>query len=255
MAYIHFHYKSGVLHRDVSMEITLPYYESAYTGAETKFKTVYLLHGHSGSAQNYMTRLPLRETANANGLAIVAINGENLAYLDCECIGTNFSTWIGTELLDVTRELFPLSDKREDTFIAGFSMGGYGSMVNGIRFADRFGKIGVLAGGGLNFVNIDDTNGLLQMMSNIVGGKDKYLQSYAYVPYAIEKACKDGIDMPKIYMACGTADPLYEDNVAMHDCLTAHNIFHTFTQYPDEGHSVQFTIKALPELFENLAQI
>ena len=201
-----------------------------------------------------MTRFPIREIASANGLAVVAVNGENMAYLDCEWTGANFSTWIGTELLDVTRALFPLSDRREDTFIAGFSMGGYGAMVNGLRFADRFGKIGVAAGGGLNFVNIGDVNGMLQMMYCIMGGRDKFAESYAYLPHALEMACNRNVDFPQIHMVCGTSDALYQDNVALDKFLSEHGIVHTFSEYPDEGHTWQFFHKALPEFFKKLAQ-
>lgn len=127
--------------------------------------------------------------------------------------------------------------------------------MNGLRFADRFGKIGVAAGGGLNFVNIDDANGMLQMMSYIMGGRDRFVDSYAYLPHALGMACDLNIDFPKIHMVCGTADALYQDNVALDKFLSEHGIVHTFTEYPDEGHTWQFLIKALPELFEKLAQV
>lgn len=254
MAYSHFSYKSKVMNRDISMEISLPCYESAYQGEADRFRTVYFLHGHTGSAENYMTRLMLREVASARGLAVVAINGENMAYLDCEWLESQFSTWIGTELLDVTRSVFPLSDRGEDTCIAGFSMGGYGSMVNGVRFADRFGKIGVMSGGGLNFAPVHSTERLPEIMENIMGGREQYRNSYAYLPHALQEAYNERRDLPMIHMVCGTADFVYEDNAAMDRYLSEHGIAHTFTEYQGEGHTVQFINKALPELLTLLAQ-
>ena len=41
--------------------------------------------------------------------------------------------------------MFPLSDKREDTFIGGLSMGGFGAMRNGLKYADTFGRIVALS--------------------------------------------------------------------------------------------------------------
>ena len=45
----------------------------------------------------------------------------------------------------MTRKLLPLSHRREDTFIAGISMGGYGALINGLRYSDTFSKIGMLS--------------------------------------------------------------------------------------------------------------
>lgn len=250
MAYIHFNYKSKVLNRDISMEVSLPCYESAYKGNAEKFKTVYFLHGYSGSAENYMTRLPIRECATANGLAVVAINGENMAYLDWESVETYFSTWIGTELLDVTRKVFPLSDRREDTYIVGFSMGGYGAMVNGLRFPDKFGKIGAASGAFIEFDKAENFSDavLVKLMS------EAYQKSYASVSYAIETACENKTALPKIYMACGTADFLYTVNERLDQFLTAHGVDHRYMRYPEEAHTTQYVKKVMPDIMAMMAE-
>lgn len=52
--------------------------------------------------------------------------GENKFYVDHPQSNAYFSKFIGEELVSFTRRSFPLSTKREDTFIGGLSMGGYG---------------------------------------------------------------------------------------------------------------------------------
>ena len=37
--------------------------------------------------------------------------------------------------------MLPLSTKREDTFIGGISMGGYGALYNGFKYRDTFSKV------------------------------------------------------------------------------------------------------------------
>lgn len=255
MAYSHFNYKSKVLGRDISLEISLPCYESAYKGNDEKFKTVYFLHGTGGSGHNYMTRFPIRECATANGLAVVAVSGENLAYLDCESVETYFSTWIGTELLDVTRRVFPLSDRREDTYIIGFSLGGYGAMVNGLRFPDRFGKIGALAGGFLDFdPALESPTGARHLLRKLMGSGEAYKTSYANVSYAIEQACANHVDIPKIYMACGTADHLFKCNEGLDQFLTDHGILHDYVRYPGEAHTANYICKVIPDIMKLLAE-
>lgn len=53
-------------------------------------------------------------------------SGENSFYIDDEEKGEYFGEYIGRELVDFTREMFPISQHRADTFIGGLSMGGYG---------------------------------------------------------------------------------------------------------------------------------
>lgn len=56
--------------------------------------------------------------------------------------GGAFYTYIVEELPVLMRQFFPLSEKREDNFIAGNSMGGYGAMKIGINNPDRYAAIG-----------------------------------------------------------------------------------------------------------------
>ena len=57
----------------------------------------------------------------------------------------NYSEFIGKELVKITRRMFPLSYKKEDTCIAGLSMGGYGAIRNGLKYHDTFGYIAGLS--------------------------------------------------------------------------------------------------------------
>ena len=51
------------------------------------------------------------------------------------------------EVLEVTRKIFPLSKNKEDTFLGGISMGGYGALKYGMIGSDQFGKIAALSPG------------------------------------------------------------------------------------------------------------
>ena len=59
-----------------------------------------------------------------HGIAIVMIDGDNSFYVDDEQRNAYYSRYVGEEIVEVTRKLLPLSHRREDTFIAGISMGG-----------------------------------------------------------------------------------------------------------------------------------
>ena len=53
----------------------------------------------------------------------------------------NFGDMVTRDVVNFTRRVFCLSDRREDTFIGGFSMGGYGAFVNGFRHPELFSRI------------------------------------------------------------------------------------------------------------------
>lgn len=60
-------------------------------------------------------------------------SGDNAFYIDQPKMNNNYGEFIGRELVELTRKMFPLSDKREDTYIGGLSMGGYGALRNGLN--------------------------------------------------------------------------------------------------------------------------
>jgi len=144
MAYIRLQYKSKVLVRGVTVEVLLP--EDGAFGEERKppFKTLYFLPGYSGDSTELVTLLGLRKQAELKGIAIVIPCGDNFFYIDKPEINMNYSSYI-KELVSVTRTLLPLSTEREDTYIGGISMGGYGALRNGKLYEDIFSKVVALS--------------------------------------------------------------------------------------------------------------
>lgn len=140
MAYIRMQYKSKVLVRGVTVDIFLP--EDGLLGVERKppFKTLYFLPGYSADNTEIFTLLGIRKQVELKGIAVVIPCGDNFFYINRSEINMNYSSFI-EELVSVTRTLLPLSDKREDTFIGGISMGGYGALYNGKLYENIFSKI------------------------------------------------------------------------------------------------------------------
>ncbi|MCI9552974.1 MAG: hypothetical protein HFE94_05505 [Acutalibacter sp.] len=101
---------------------------------QAPYPTLYLLHGLTENSSAWLQNTRIKMWAEEKGLAVVMPSGENSFYLDISVkdggLG-DFGAYIGEELVKVTREMFPLSHKREETYIAGLSMGGYGACRNG----------------------------------------------------------------------------------------------------------------------------
>ena len=146
MALLNITFPSCSLRRSVSINALIPNEINFMPGQEPEyrkepFRTLYMLHGYSGDANDYLVFSNLFELCRIYDLAIIFPSGENSFYLDDEDKSELYSRYVGSELVEFTRSLFHLSDKREDTYIGGLSMGGYGAMVNGLRYADTFSKI------------------------------------------------------------------------------------------------------------------
>ena len=140
MANLHLNFRSDMLMRSVYPRVFLPDYNDW-----NDVTPLYFLHGYSGGALETATFTNFALYAAVHGIAIVMIDGDNSFYVDDEQRNAYYSRYVGEEIVEVTRKLLPLSHRREDTFIAGISMGGYGALINGLRYSGTFSKIGMLS--------------------------------------------------------------------------------------------------------------
>ncbi len=201
--------KSEYLNGEVSVGVIIP---------KKIEKFLLLLHGYNGSFKHLDDNLPLLEYANGNNMIIVTPNMNNGYYLNRNGYRVNEFVFF---------ELFPLILKRYELwdeipmYIAGISMGGYGSLLIGSALPSKFRKIISVSGA---FIAHDVAIGNPQ----VVGGPgDKEVLKYfmdTFAPFdtlendknrnpiaAIINCKLDTV--PEIIMTCGTKDKLYERNL------------------------------------------
>ena len=223
MALIQANFMSGSLMRTVPVNIILPVDKLAFSGAVQKevtaYKTLYLLHGIFGNYTDWVSGTNIQRWAEEKDLAVVMPSGDNMFYIDHRESLNYYGEFIGRELVELTRRTFPLSRRREDTFIAGLSMGGYGAIRNGLKYHDTFGCIA-----GLSSAMIVDglemrTNNRRDFAESIFGDLTKVKDSDMNPKWLVEKLKKQQAEFPKMYLACGTEDSLLEANREMRDYL------------------------------------
>ena len=240
--------KCKSLQRRTTISVILPadnihFLQDAEEIVPQPYKTLYLLHGLYGSDDIFLANTSIQKFAEDHGIAIVIPCGENSFYVDNEQAHAYYGEYVGQELLDITRNIFPLSHKREDTFIAGFSMGGYGAIRNGLKYSQNFSKIGMISAALITdeIINYtDDTNVLRsrQFYESVFGDLNK-LKGSDMDPKALIENCED---IPDIFMACGIDDFLFEKNADFYRFLNSKNIDATFIG--DEGeHTWEFCDK------------
>ena len=124
---------------------------------------------------------------------------------------------MGKELVEYTRNIFPLSPEREDTLIGGISMGGYGALLNGLRYPETFGHI-VAISSALITADVErraDTgsDGFSRGYFESLFGDLSKVRGSKHDPWAAAEALRgSGKPLPGIYQAVGTEDFLYPVN-------------------------------------------
>ncbi len=216
------------------------------------YKTLYLLHGLYGSDDIFLANTSIQKFAEDHGIAIVIPCGENSFYLDREDAHAYYGEYVGQELLDITRNIFPLSRRREDTYIAGFSMGGYGAIRNGLKYCNNFSKIGMISAALItdDIANYTSDSNVLRDSSfykSCFGDLDNIEHSDKNPKYLIDN-CEN---IPDIFMACGENDFLIDKNVDFYEFLKSRNIDAEFIRAQGE-HTWEFCDKYIKEFIKRL---
>ena len=154
MALLHVDFFSDVLGMCAEMDVILPERTRGQIGmegkrGEGKYPVLYLLHGMSDDHTIWQRRTSIERYAAPLGLVVVMPNAHLSSYADM-AHGGKYYTYISQELPEKMRAMFPLSDKREDNFISGLSMGGAGCMKIGLNNPQNYAAIGCLSAGAVN---------------------------------------------------------------------------------------------------------
>ena len=216
MALIQVNFVSSCLKRTVPLQVILPVDKIFGDGTPSEpkpFKTLYLLHGLLGNYTDWVTNTRILQWAEGKNLAVVMPSGDNSFYIDHQIPNNNYGQFIGRELVDITRRMFPLSHRREDTFLAGLSMGGYGAIRNGLVYSETFSHIAGLSSAVYFFETPLDAPGRSLMGEDSVFG-DMYAASLTdkNPRVALQALLSRRGPLPRLYMSCGLQDRLLEPN-------------------------------------------
>lgn len=234
---------SSSLRRITSFELIIPNVAVANPVRILKtMKTVFLLHGYTGCAENYVDETLFSDY----NFAVVMPSAENSFYTDGKATGRQYATYIARELVQYLRNTFGLARSPEDTYIMGMSMGGFGALSLGMKYPDTFGKIGAMSSALIldTIENMTPDNGVPS--DSAPAGDPNLVINYEYFnlcfphlssfrtsednPEVLAKKCvEQGTTVPPIYMCCGTEDTLLEENRSFERYLTS-------VGYPHEYH-------------------
>lgn len=232
MAFIKCDFLSLALGKAVSVNVILPEVKPETT--DNKFKTLYLLHGLSDDYTIWQRRTSIERYVMNTNLAVVMPDGERSFYTDMKHGGKYF-TFLSEELPAKVQSYFPLSNLRENNFIAGNSMGGYGSIKTALRCPDKYAAAGILSSVTDIPAKFDDQNFVSwhKEFADIFGSKEDAIADGNDIYTLIEQLKDSTGPKPEIMQICGTDDFLYEENIKLKNTLESCNwANYSYLEYP-----------------------
>lgn len=194
------------------------------TESEGKYKCLYLLHGLSDDHTIWLRRTSIERYADAKGICVVMPDGDTSFYTDMK-YGKKYYTFIAKELPRIICQFYNVSDKREDNYIAGLSMGGYGALKIGLRNCNYF-----CAAAGLSAVtDMERRKHNTPHLMVPIFGEELIVPEEDHLFTLVEKKAQDPYK-PRIYMGVGTDDTLYGENVRLKEAFAANGYDITYRE-------------------------
>lgn len=180
-------------------------------------RVLYLLHGLSDNYKSWVRMTSIERYANEHNYFVVMPDGGRSFYTDMK-YGLAYYTYISEELPNYIKQVFNVKTCRENTFIAGLSMGGYGAFKIALRNPDKYCAAAALSGAidvcaRFEFADWQKDVYLICGDKNIRGTDDDLFA-------LLDRYSDSSLKKPRLYQACGTEDFLYRDNLTFKSKIT-----------------------------------
>jgi putative tributyrin esterase len=218
-----------------SIYVLLPQRRLADGKHHAQDRTLYLLHGHSDDHTAWLRWSAIEKHAEGLNLAVV-MPAVHLSFYTDMVHGGKYWQFVSEEVPAQVRSLYSLSAARENNFVAGLSMGGYGAFKLALTHPQRFAAAASLSGA----LDIREVVGgrqadkaWLHSMRNVFGDLSKVPNSEHDLFTLAEKVASESI-RPKLYQCCGTEDFLHADNIRFRDIVSKLPLDLTYEEGPGE---------------------
>ncbi len=220
-----------------------------FYGSGKKYKTIYFLHGTHGDHTDWVRKSMLEVYARERETICVMPSGLNADYTDWPrfCMGFDMFGYLVKELIPAIRSWFPSSERAEDTFIAGLSMGGGGALKYILNTEGVFGAACIMSAAPRNWdaVSAEEAEELcrndLRLRNQIAnaGGFEAYRESRENSWRRVIELHEEG-KLPKLYFTMGEQDFLYDRYEAFRKMCEEKVIPIRFESLPGYGHEWRF---------------
>ena len=227
MSILTYNFESEYLKNNQAVTVILPDKPRSQTPAQfyrngRKYKVLWLLHGTYGDHTDWVRKTNIEMYATERNLVVVMPSALTSNYSNWPgfMMGYDMYSYLTEELMPLVYGWLPVSDKREDNFIAGLSMGGRGTIKFAVNHPEKFAAAAVLSAApvDLDKMTPGNPNGILNSTSprNLAsfanaGGLEAFKNSEENVWDIIDRLAPTGT-LPRLMFACGTNDELIYQN-------------------------------------------
>ena len=210
MAFLQIQFFSDVLNVASTVNVIMPEANQGI-GIETSGRknlpdVLYLLHGYSDDHSIWMRRTSVERYAAAHNLAVI-MPAVNHSFYCNEIHGERYWDYVSDELPKTMHRFLRISDRPEQTYVAGLSMGGYGAMRLALTYPKRFAAAASFSGV-VDMADLFDQERRSAEMKRIFGSR-RDIRNTEYDNLYLIKKNAGASHKPRIYVSCGTDDDLY----------------------------------------------
>jgi len=249
------YYGSGTLHSSVNIQFIVP------DRGAGPYRVVYLLHGLHGNQGTWIDNTTLPYFCKNYNIVFVIPEAGRSFYCN-QKYGRKYFSFISEELPQISKNIFNISARREDTAVMGCSMGGYGALKLALSKPEQYGFCGAIATACAYLKPILDGLRADADSYRNKGAEEAEILNDLYAIYgddleylpendisALIKNFPEGKPMPKIYATCGTEDDLRGENLRLRDDMRGTAFDFTYEEWPG-GHEWYFFNDALKKTLE-----
>jgi len=275
MALLTLNFQSHYLNSNHEVSVILPDKPWKSTPAEfygngKKYPVLWLLHGTFGDHSDWVRKSNVERYACERDVVVVMPSGLNSDYVDWPGFGLGYdmSSYLTDELMPLVQNWLPASARREDNFVAGLSMGGFGALKYAIERPEKFGGAAVLSAATFDASHLKPyahlaghefrakvLAGEIHLSDPFLGGGTDYRELNVVTKYptvgdflASSEVTADrlrdkvaaGGGLPDFYCTCGKQDFLYPEFQAFEALAKELGVSATFESLDGYSHEWRF---------------
>lgn len=225
---------SKSLARKVNYVVILP--ADYYTDRSKRYPVVYLLHGLTGHYSDWNSKTKLFDYSRAYNFIIVMPEGNDGWYTDSATVPNDkYETYIVGDLIPTIDKDYRTLADRGNRYIAGLSMGGYGSIKFGLKYPAMFSLVGSFSGAlrAAEWNNKNSAEWVYKSIMSVYGEDGSETRKSNDIYRLLQDFPADRLgELPYIYMDCGTEDRLIDLNNDFAKILRDRKIPHEFRELP-----------------------
>jgi putative tributyrin esterase len=230
VAFIQCSFQSRILEKTMAVNVLLP--ERDDPTDHRPHRVLFLLHGLFGDHTAWMRLTSIERYADSHRIAVVMPDGGRSYYVD-NAAGPRWGAFVADEVPDIARAIFPLSDRREDTFIAGLSMGGYGAVRIALSHPDRFAAAGSFSGSLDMARRPENADASWRTeFARVFGDLDAIAGSENDLFELARRLGPEDRRRLRLFQCCGTEDFLYDANTRFRDHARSLGLDLTYEEGP-----------------------